>query len=83
MEAKLTLSMDEAVIKKAKEFAKKNHTSLSQMIEDYFLALTKKEKKNDKDEVSPLVKSLSGVLQLPDYFDFKADRIKHLDKKNK
>ncbi|MFI5196389.1 MAG: DUF6364 family protein [Chitinophagales bacterium] len=83
METKLTLSMDEVVIKKAKEFAKKNHTSLSQMIENYFSNLTKKERNNDKDEISPLVKSLSGVLQLPDNFDFKKDRIKYLDKKYK
>ena len=83
METKLTLSMDEVVIKKAKEFAKKNHTSLSQMIEDYFSNLTKKERNHDKDEISPLVKNLSGVLQLPDNFDFKKDRIKYLDKKYK
>jgi hypothetical protein len=83
METKLTLSMDEAVIKKAKEFAKKNHISLSKMIEDYFSNLTKKEKASQKEEISPLVKSLSGVLELPDSFDYKKNRIKYLEEKYK
>ncbi len=83
MEAKLTLSMDALVIKRAKEFAKKNQTSLSQLIEDYFTNLTKKEKGNDKEDISPLVRDLSGVLKLPNDFDFKKDRTHHLDKKNK
>jgi hypothetical protein len=83
MEAKLTLSMDENVIKKARDFAKKNHTSLSRMIEDYFSNLTKKEAKVDVDELSPLVKSLSGILNLPDDFDFKKDRTNYLQKKYK
>ena len=85
METKLTLSMDKEVIEKAKAFAKKNHTSLSRLIEDYFSALTGQSKRNnakDKD-ISPLVKSLSGVLQLPDNYDFKKDRLQYLDKKHK
>ena len=83
MEAKLTLSMDERVIKKAKEFAKKNHTSLSQMIEDYFLKLTQKDRSLEKEEISAAVKNLSGVLQLPENFDYKKDRGDHLAKKYK
>ena len=83
METKLTLSMDERVIKKAKEFAKKNHTSLSQMIEGYFLKLTQKDKSLEKDEISVAVKNLSGVLELPENFDYKKDRSDHLVKKYK
>ncbi len=33
MDAKITLSFDEAVIKKAKKYAKENNTSLSRIIE--------------------------------------------------
>ena len=83
METKLTLSMDEGVIKKAKEFARENHTSLSQIIENYFISLTRKDKANDKEDISPLVKSLSGVLQLPGNFDHKKERIKYLEEKYK
>lgn len=83
METKLTLSMDATVIKKAKEFAKKNHTSLSRLIEDYFAHLTLKEKKPGNDEISPLVKSLSGVIQVQEGYDYKKDRTAYLAKKHK
>ena len=83
MDAKLTLSVDETVIKKAKAFAKKNRTSLSQLFENYLTNLTSKEKHSETEEISPLVKSLSGVLKLPADFDYKKDRTKFLEKKYK
>ena len=83
MDTKLTLSIDEAVIKKAKEFAKKNHTSLSQLFENYLSNLTNKQKDNDKEEISPLVKGLSGVLKVPANFDPKKERTKYLENKYK
>lgn len=83
MDTKLTLSLDESVIKKAKTFAKKNHTSLSQMVENYLSDLTRKEQQKDEHEISPLIKGLSGVLQLPANYDYKKDRTKYLDEKYK
>jgi hypothetical protein len=83
MEAKLTLSMDAEVIKRAKEFAKNNQTSLSQLIENYFSNLTNKELKPQKDNISSTVKSLSGILHLPKNFDHKKDREEYLRKKYK
>lgn len=83
MNTKLTLSIDEAVIKRAKTFVRKNHTSLSQVIENYLSELTRKEKSTDNDSISPLVKGLSGVLQLPDNYDFKKDKTAHLQEKYK
>jgi hypothetical protein len=83
METKLTLSMNAEVIKKAKDFAKKHHISLSKLAEDYFAVITAKEKTKTKKEVSPLVRQLSGVLQLPANFDLKKDRLKHLQEKHK
>ncbi len=82
MDTKLTLSLDESVIAKAKEFAKRNHTSLSQLFENYLSELTRKEKK-DEDDISPLVKSLSGVVKLQENFDFKNDRTQYLERKHK
>ena len=83
MEAKLTLSMNSEVIKNAKDFAKKNHTSLSQLVEDYFTNLSQKGKTNKDQAISPLVKSLSGVLHTPANFDYKKDRTDYLEKKHK
>ncbi len=82
MDAKLTLSLDESVIRKAKEFAKKNNTSLSRLFENYITNLTRKEKGNT-DEISTIVKSLSGVLTLPDDFNHKKERERYLESKYK
>jgi hypothetical protein len=61
METKLTLRMDDAVIQAAKEYASKQHKSLSKLVEDYFENLTRIE--HAPAEYSPLVKELSGVIR--------------------
>lgn len=68
MKAKLTLKIDKSTIEKAKKYAREKDTSLSKMIENYLQALTNKQE--DDDEVSPLVKSLTGVIK-PIDFDYK------------
>jgi len=81
MDKKLTLSLNERIINKAKEYAKSNQTSLSRLIESYLTSLLSDE---DKEvEITPLVKSLSGVIELPEDFDFKKDYTDHLMKKYK
>lgn len=82
MDKKLTLSLDQQIIDRAKKYAKKNGTSLSKMIESYFQSLTSKLEDEDDIAISPLVESLCGVGQLPDNFDYKKTRIKYLKKKN-
>ncbi len=62
MDSKLTLKLNESVIKKAKQYAKEHNISLSKMIEKYLKAVTIK--KNNKIEISPLVESLTGVIEL-------------------
>ncbi len=83
MDVRFTLSIDDDIIKKAKEFAKKNNTSLSQLIENYLSEVTTKDTHNNAIEISPLVKSLSGVLDLPQNFNYKKDISKHLQEKYK
>lgn len=60
MNTKLTLSLDRDIIEQAKEFAQSNHQSLSKLIEGYLRQLTVS--KNMKSPVTPVVASLSGVL---------------------
>lgn len=62
MHTKLTLSLNENVIEQAKKYAKENNISLSRMIENYLKAIT--ENKTKKQKISPLVKSLTGVIKL-------------------
>lgn len=69
MDTKLTLKLKQSVIEKAKEYAKDQKTSLSRLIENYLLNITNEKESSDK--ITPLVKSLSGIIDLPKDFDSK------------
>ena len=80
MNVKLTLKLESEVIEQAKEYAKKNKTSLSRMIESYLRSITDEPGKSG--EITPLVKSLSGVIKLDnddyrkEYTDFLSEKYK-------
>ncbi len=81
MNTKLTINLKQHVIEKAKEYAKSNRTSLSKIIENHLQKITGK---NDLDEkITPLVKSLSGIINLPKDFDHKKNYADHLITKYK
>ena len=61
METKLTLKLDQSVIKSVKVYAEKNNRSLSKLVEDYFRNLIL-ESDNKKAQISPLVQELSGII---------------------
>jgi hypothetical protein len=79
MDTKLTLKLDSDIIEQAKNYARKKNTSLSQLIETYLNLLTSPNDENS--EITPLVKSLSGVIDLPKSFDAKSSYKSHLLKK--
>lgn len=81
MDKKLTLSLDDAIIKRAKGYAKSNNISLSKLIESYLKMLTKQ--KTISTEITPLVESLSGVISLDKDFDVKDDYTNYLIEKYK
>lgn len=81
MDKKLTLSLNEEVIETAKMYAKSNNTSLSKLIESYLGMLTTPEKK--RNEITPLVKSLSGVISLDDDLDVRDEYTQYLMEKYK
>jgi len=83
MDKKLTLSLNHRVIEKAKHYAKQHGTSLSKMIEAYFDSLTKEEEDKEEIEITTLVESLCGVIDLPEDFDYKKSRAKYLSEKYK
>jgi hypothetical protein len=67
MNTKLTLNLNKGVIEQAKSYAKENSVSLSKLIECYLDSLTTRSEK--KSKISPLVKSLTGVIPSRDYDD--------------
>lgn len=84
MDTKLTLSINKEVIEKAKEYARSRRVSLSKLIETYLLYVTsEKEENKENKEVSPLVKSLTGVIDLPADYDYKENYSGHLKDKYK
>ena len=81
MDTKLTLNVDKNVIEQAKEYAKSHKISLSRLIESYLSSLN--DKKDKEIEITPLVKSLSGVIKLENDFDYKESYTNYLIEKYK
>jgi len=76
MQTKLTLRLEDELIKQAKKHAKEQGKSLSQIVADYFTIFTKKTK---KQRIAPITQSLIGILKESN-FDEK-DYKKHLEEK--
>lgn len=81
METKLTLRLDQQVIERAKSYARINKTSLSKIIESYLDSITKQKDEEKKSVITPLVESLSGVIDPPANSDYKNAYRDYLDKK--
>lgn len=80
MNTKLTLTIDQSIIEKAKKYARKKERSLSDLIENYLKALTAKEIPQ-QDEFSPTVESLKGSFKMPKDFDYKKELTDRLSEK--
>ena len=80
MNTKLTLTIEQDIIEKAKKYAKEKGRSLSDIIENYLKAITKEEQ-SEPNELSPLVKSMKGSFKAPDGFDYKKELSKALTDK--
>lgn len=79
MNSKLTIRLNTAVIARAKEYAKKRKTSLSKMIEVYLDSVTKPDESGV--EITPLVRSLSGIIEPPADYDNRKDYRDYLNQK--
>lgn len=83
METKLTLRLNENVIERAKIYARNHKISLSKMIESYLDSVTRQKKEGEKTSITPLVESLSGVIELPADYDYKKEYRNYLEEKYK
>lgn len=64
MKNKLTLRLDDSLIKEAKKYADEKGTSVSQLVADYFALLQSDNPSlTDKEKLSPITASLSGILK--------------------
>lgn len=62
MKNKLTLRLDDSLIRQAKKHAKQKGTSVSQMVADYF-ALIETERPSVDLDLPPITASLTGILK--------------------
>ncbi len=67
--SKLTLSVDDAVISRAKRFAKKQGVSVSKMVEAYLAAVAEPRAPVAAD--TPILRSVRGVLKNADLKDYR------------
>lgn len=81
MNTKLTLTIEQEIIEKAKKYAKAKNRSLSDIIENYLKSLTKEEKVSNKKKLNPVVQSLKGSFKMPKDFDYKKELSKRLEDK--
>jgi hypothetical protein len=78
---KLTLKLSGEAIAKAKGIAKARGTSLSRMVEGYFVQIAEPPQAYASEEISPAVRELRGVLRDYRDLDFKKEYGKHLERK--
>lgn len=79
MNTKLTLTIEQTIVEKAKIYAKDKGDSLSGIIENYLKVITKEEK--SEIELTPTVKSLKGTFKAPADFNYKSELEKGLNEK--
>jgi formiminotetrahydrofolate cyclodeaminase len=80
MTTKLTLTVEKAVIEKAKSYAKRTGRSLSELVEKYLDSITDVEE-NDK-RISPKLKKIVGAVKLPKNFDEEKELRSYFEKKH-
>ena len=80
MNTKLTLTIEQAIIERAKKYAKQKGRSLSDIIENYLKVITKDDVQANI-EITPITKSLLGSFKAPKDFDYKKELTKGLSKK--
>ena len=83
MNTKLTLTIEQEIIKRAKDYAKEKNRSLSDIIENYLKVLTKEEEKQKNKKLNPVVKSLKGSFKMPKNMDYKKELRNRLEEKYK
>ena len=81
MNTKLTLTIEQSLIDKAKRYAKDKGRSLSDLVENYFKLLADPSQ-SEAIEISPKVRSLMGSFKLLADFDYKEALKEEINKKH-
>jgi hypothetical protein len=77
MTSKLTLSVDPQVVARAKEYAERNKTSVSELVQTYLSIVTNPPKAAPGKVLPPVLGSLRGLVK-DDGLDYREEHRKHL-----
>jgi hypothetical protein len=77
MPSKLTLSVDPQVVARAKEYAQRNKTSVSELVQTYLAIVTKPSTPEPGKKLPPVLGSLRGLVK-DDGLDYREEHRKHL-----
>lgn len=80
MTTKLTLTINDEVIRTAKNYARLKEKSLSSVVENYLKSLDATTEK--KSKLSPEIMKLKGKLKLPRNFNYKKELSEAISKKH-
>jgi hypothetical protein len=80
MNTKLTLTIEQHIIEKAKKYANDKGRSLSSIIENYLKIITNEEVDGDI-KITPIVKSMKGSFKAPRNYNYKKELSKRLSEK--
>ena len=79
MTRKLTLTVDNAVIQKAKRYASTHKRSLSEIVTNYLEFLTQNE--TTKDDIDPMILEISDNIKIDDIPNINDPKFNYLKKK--
>jgi hypothetical protein len=77
MTSKLTLSVDPQVVARAKEYAERNKTSVSELVQTYLSIVTKPSTPEPGKKLPPVLGSLRSLVK-DDGLDYREEHRKHL-----
>ena len=70
MTTKLTLTIEEKVVKSAKKYAQNKGQSLSSLVENYLKSVSREK---ETGTLSPKVTKLLGIIKLPEGYNYKKE----------
>jgi len=73
METTLIFSIESGLAQMANSYAEKKGCTLSNLVENYFIALVKSEESNEATLTAPIASALFGSLKAPDKADYKKE----------
>lgn len=86
MNTKLTLSINQEIMQKAKEYATLHNVSLSSIVENYFLKIISENTESDttihtNSTKESVIDSLSGIIALENNKNYQEEHLEYLTKK--